>query len=122
MATISHIEIAGTDGHRLKQFYEGLFGWEIRQRDAGGFDYFDIGVSGSPSAGIRHEPDGHAEIVVYLEVDHLDEVVATAKTLGASVRIPPMRHGNLRFALIQDPEGNPFGLTQHEKSDDGWDR
>jgi hypothetical protein len=117
MATISHIEIAGVDGHRLQRFYADLFGWKITQRETGGFDYFDLGVSGSPSAGIRHEPDGHAEIVVYLEVDHLDEVVATAETLGASVRIPPMRHGNLRFALIQDPEGNPIGLTQHEAPD-----
>jgi hypothetical protein len=27
MATISHIEIAGVDGHRLRRFYEGLFGF-----------------------------------------------------------------------------------------------
>jgi predicted enzyme related to lactoylglutathione lyase len=43
--------------------------------------------------------------------------VATAKSLGAAVRIPPMQHDGLRFALIQDPEGNPIGLTQHEKPD-----
>lgn len=112
MATIKHIEIAGRDGGRLKAFYGELFGWSIVQKDVGGFDYYDIDLAGDLSAGIRNEPDGKPELVVYIEVDDLDQSVRRAKSLGASVRIPPMEFGKLRFALIEDPEGNPIGMTQ----------
>jgi len=75
-------------------------------------DYHDIEGAGEVGAGIRHEPEGDPEIVVYVEVEDVDRAVERAKGLGASVRIPPMEYGNLRFALIEDPEGNPIGLTR----------
>lgn len=114
MARIKHIEIAGKSGEQLKKFYAELFDWRIERKDVSGFDYYDIDIAlgGKPSAGIRNEPDGKAEIVVYIEVDNLDETVAKAEKLKAKVRIPPMAYGDLTFALIEDPEGNPIGLTQ----------
>lgn len=112
MAQIKHIEIAGVDGPALRSFYGELFGWEITRRDVAGFDYYDVQVGGEPTAGIRPEPDGRAEIVVYVEVSDLDRTVERAEELGGSVRIPPMEHGDLRFALVEDPEGNPIGLLQ----------
>ena len=115
MGKIGHIEFAGTDGTALNDFYAGLFGWDIHRRGEGGFDYFDIATDGDFTAGIRHEPEGCAEIVVYIEVGDVDAAVATAQELGAGVRIPPMEYGDLRFALITDPQGNPVGLTQPPK-------
>jgi len=112
MATIKHIEIAGVDARKLSTFYSGLFGWEISRRDVGGFDYYDIEPGGAPSAGIRSEPEGSAEIVVYIEVSDLDASIAKARELGSKIRIPPTEFEGLRFALIEDPEGNPIGLTQ----------
>jgi predicted enzyme related to lactoylglutathione lyase len=114
-ARIKHIEIAGREGERLRSFYGELFGWTITRRDVVGLDYYDVEPGGQPSeltAGIRHEPEGEPEIVVYIEVDDVDASVEKAQALGATVRIPPMEHGDLRFALIRDPEGNPIGLTQ----------
>ena len=112
MAKIKHVEIAGKDGGKLQAFYGELFDWTITRRDVAGFDYYDIELGGELSAGIRHEPQGKPETVVYVEVSDLDQTVEQAKALGASIRIPPMRHGDLCFALIEDPEGNPIGLTQ----------
>ncbi len=112
MARIKHIEIAGKNGANLADFYRDLLGWKISRRDVGGFDYYDIDRAGNPTAGIRSEPDGKPEIVAYIEVDDLESVFAGAKSLGANVRIPPKEYGELRFALIEDPEGNPIGLTQ----------
>ncbi|NNF51776.1 MAG: hypothetical protein HKN59_04985 [Gammaproteobacteria bacterium] len=114
MARIKHIEIAGRNGEQLKKFYAELFDWQIERKDVSGFDYYDIKTEpgGKPTAGIRHEPEGKAELVVYIEVDDLEKTVARAKKLNANVRIPPMLYGELTFALIEDPEGNPIGLTQ----------
>lgn len=114
MNRIKHIEIAGVDGSALSGFYRELFSWDVSKRDIAGFDYFDIKTEGEPTAGIRHEPQGKAEIVVYVEVDDVEQSVERASALGAKVRIPPMEHGELKFALIEDPEGNPVGLTQRE--------
>ncbi|REJ76432.1 MAG: VOC family protein [Acidobacteria bacterium] len=112
MARIKHVEIAGRDGGLLRDFYSSVFGWEIESRDVGGFEYFEIETENMSTAGIRHEPEGKAEIVVYFEVEDLEEAVERAESSGASVRIPPMEYGDLRFALIEDPEGNPIGLTE----------
>lgn len=112
MSKIKHIEIAGVDGNALRTFYGELFGWQISRREVAGFDYFDIELGGEPTGGIRHEPEGKPEIVVYVEVSDLKEAVDRATSLGATVRIPPMQYGELEFALIEDPEGNPIGLTQ----------
>lgn len=112
MARIQHIEIAGVDGARLRSFYSELFDWPVERRDVAGFDYYDVDHPGELSAGIRHEPEGQAEIVVYVEVSDVARYVERAQSLGATVRIPPMEHEGLRFALIEDPEGNPIGLTE----------
>lgn len=112
MGKIGHIEFAGKDGAGLQSFYTGLFGWDIAKQEVGGCDYYDISTDGNFTAGIRDEPEGSAEIVVYIEVENVDAAFAAAQELGAGVRIPPMDYGNLRFALITDPEGNPVGLTE----------
>lgn len=112
MARLKHVEIAGVDGAGLERFYSRLLGWNINRRDAGGFDYGDVENDGKPSIGFRHEPEGKAELVIYIEVDDLQAAFDRAVELGASVRIAPMQYGDLHFALIEDPEGNAVGLTQ----------
>lgn len=114
MARIKHIEIAGRDGATLRDFYAQLFDWQIERKDVAGFDYYDIESerAGKLTAGIRHEPEGKAELVIYVEVDDLAATVDKVKSLGGSIRIPPTTYGELEFALVEDPEGNPVGLTQ----------
>lgn len=112
MSKPKHIEIAGIDGGALRDFYTSVFGWRIEKRELAGSDYYDIATEAGPTAGIRHEPKGKAELVVYFEVDDVEETVERAESEGAIIRVPPMEHGDLKFALIEDPEGNPIGLTQ----------
>lgn len=121
MPKFKHVEIVGVDGAKLRSFYAALFGWRISSRKVGDFDYFDIHVNGEPSAGIRQEPEGSPEIVVYVEVPDLKQSVQKAGTLGAKVRVPPMRYGDLHFAVIEDPEGNPIGLIEEESREGNGD-
>ena len=108
-----HIEFAGKDGAKLEAFYTALFDWEIVQEDMGGYTYSTIKFpDNSVTGGIRHEPEGKAEVVLYVQVDDLNDAFARAQELGGSVRIPPMETPALTFALMEDPEGNPIGLVQ----------
>lgn len=111
---VVHFEFAGRDGGALEEFYSKLFDWTIERLDAGGYTYgfISTGGEGDIEGGIRHEPQGHAEVVVYVEVPDLDASVAAAQELGGKVRISPMDAANMRFAMISDPEGNPVGMIE----------
>lgn len=110
---IVHFEIAGRDGRMLERFYSKLFDWKIERRDMNGVPYgmIETGGEGSYSGGIRHEPEGKAEIVLYVEVSDLEAAVARAQELGGEIRIPPMETPEVTFALVTDPEGNPVGMV-----------
>lgn len=116
---VVHIEIAGQDGEKLEDFYSRLFGWSIARRIVGpGFPYGQIDTiakSASVTGGIRHEPEGKAELVFYVEVDDLPAALAQAQELGATVRIPIITTPDLTFAMITDPEGNPVGMIQKKE-------
>lgn len=111
---LAHFEIAGRDGEALESFYSQLFDWSITRRDAGGFPYGDIDTGANPglTGGIRHEPTGQPEIVLYFKVPDLQAAVDQAQNLGAKLRIPPMETPEIKFAMIEDPEGNPVGLLE----------
>ncbi len=109
-----HFEIAGRDGDKLESFYSELLGWRIERRDAGGHPYgqIDSGPPGPLTGGIRHEPDGRPEIVLYIQVEDLRATLEKAKELGGKIRIPAMTTAEVTFGLLEDPEGNPIGLVQ----------
>lgn len=111
---VIHFEIAGRDGHELEHFYRSLFDWDIDHRgtDEHGYGFVQNGTAGPIGGGIRHEPAGGPEVVVYVEVESLEESLEHAMSLGATVRIQAVDTGSVRFAMITDPEGNPVGLIE----------
>lgn len=113
-ARIVHFEVAGRNGDALEHFYAELFDWKINRESPAGHTYgrIDLAKSGELTGGIRHEPQGKAEVVFYVEVPDLPDAVGRAKELGGSVRIPPMDFDGMKFALLQDPAGNPVGLIE----------
>ena len=113
-APIVHIEFAGRDGHALEAFYRDLFGWDSRRDTPGGHDYgrFTPGSGTVATGGIRHEPEGPAEIVVYVRVADVARCAARAQALGGRVRLAPMTHEARTFAIVEDPAGNPVGLLE----------
>ncbi len=111
---VIRFEIAGRDGEGLENFYSKLFDWKIERFEAGGFPYGFVTTSdeGGIDGGIRHEPDGTAEVVLYVEVPDLAAALARAEELGAQVRVPPITTPEITFALISDPEGNAVGMIE----------
>ncbi|MEE8295890.1 MAG: VOC family protein [Sphingomonadales bacterium] len=111
---IVHFEIVGKDGERLEAFYKKLFDWKIERQTPGGFQYGHIkkGEAGPISGGIRHEPKGKADVVVYFAVEDVEAAVKSAQSLGATLHVPPREFGDLKFAVIRDPEGNSIGVIE----------
>ena len=114
-----HFGIPADDVEKLAGFYRGLFGWKI-EKAPGPMDYWMIeaapaghGVNGGMMK--RQVPQQH--ILVFFQVESIDDFAAKASTLGGSVvmgkhAVPGMGW----FAVCLDPQGNAFAMWQSDPS------
>ena len=124
---VSHFEIYANDPDALARFYTSVFDWKVQAMP--GSDYRlvqTVDVDGTRMAtqpggingGIMKRPDPSApSIINYVSVQSLDGALDRASKLGAKVMkgkeaVPEMGW----FAILSDPEGNPFALWQTDKA------
>ncbi len=115
MHTICHFEIPAEDMERAKRFYSELFGWKI-EGFPGYQDYWGITTSeekGAVPGGMMKRQAPEQQIMVYVDVESVDE--ATAKLVGlggkvvmAKTAVPKMGW----FAVCLDTENNALGLWE----------
>lgn len=113
---VAWFEITSQDAERAQKFYAELFGWQVSADPAmGGYGIVDTGggdgaVSGGigPSSGPEDKPG----VKIYMRVDDMDAYLDRAEKLGGRKLVPPTDlPGDFgRFAIFQDPDGNPVGL------------
>ena len=110
---ITHIDIPVADLGRATQFYSELFGWEIAEPP--GFEGYPMWqapnkISGgglAPRSGSFSQPRS------YVEVDSIDDVLAKARSRGATVTLPKTPISDTSwFAAFTDPDGNDIGLYE----------
>jgi predicted enzyme related to lactoylglutathione lyase len=102
-------EAVGQHADKLHSFYGGVLGWRfdadraIRRRG---------GAARPPLPLLRHTADDSPPwwVTFYARVPDLDAAIATARSLGGRVLVPPTRHGDSLLAVVADPEGHPVGL------------
>lgn len=116
---VVHFEIMGRDAATLRQFYSGLFGWQIdtdnpmeygviahsENHSTGG-----IGIGGGILGGMEPGQDGAA---FYVEVDDIAATLEKVKELGGTAIMGPEQvEGGPTFGHLLDPEGHHIGLFQ----------
>lgn len=105
-------EVIARDQQTTMAFYSTVFGWTYTI-GTGGFAYVHfpartqplLGGIGQASDTPGFEP-GHS---FYLQVDSLADTIAAAEAAGGALHMPIAAVDGCRFAMIQDPEGNPTG-------------
>jgi len=109
---ICYIEIPATDVQRSAEFYERVFGWQIRQRGDGNTAFDDtIGevsgtwVLGRPAA---TEPG----LLIYIMVDSVSKTVDAVIANGGEIAQPLGVDAPEITARFRDPGGNVIGLYQ----------
>jgi len=119
-----HFEIHATDPSRAQRFHSQLFGWEFTAWGPQG-QYWLV-RTGSDGPGIdgglvpRRGPppeDGQPvnAFVCTVAVSNVDETVAAAQRLGATVALPKMAIPSVGWlAYIKDTEGNLLGLMAND--------
>lgn len=118
--TFDWVEIGTRDVQKTADFYEGLFGWKIVDREDG-YWIFDTGdaprVQNIRRGGICQRADTDSlGVVVYIVVDDIEAVLERVTELGGGIVIPKTPEGPAARACFADPSGNVFGLWE-ERSD-----
>jgi predicted enzyme related to lactoylglutathione lyase len=126
--SVAHFEIYADDPDKLEQFYTSLFDWKIERMP--NMDYrliktVDTDAKGMPTqpgginGGLMKRPAGYEgrAWVNYVNVESLEASIDRAQKLGAKMMkgkspVPGMGW----FAMLIDPQGNPFALWQSDSS------
>ena len=118
---VTHFEVIGKDGPKLRSFYSDLFGWQIDadnpanygavQRE-GNLNADGVGIGGGIGPGPTPDYAGH--VTFYVEVPDVEATLTRAESLGGTRVFGPAEVPGTGVVLGQftDPEGHLIGLTK----------
>ncbi|MPY78156.1 MAG: VOC family protein [Actinophytocola sp.] len=116
------------DGEAADGFYPTLFGLTSRQIGyAPGIDYvewrLDEPILYRNVMGGEYRPTTPPHWLIYLGADPqwgTDALTARAASLGGTVILPPFDTGFGRAAVLEDPSGARFAITDRTRPDPDW--
>lgn len=120
--TFDWIEIRTNHIDETAQFFKSLFGWQItRKLNADGSPVWLFDTGGEPRLeNLRRggfwlrTADEQPNVVVYIAVENIDEVLLKVTQLGGKVVSPRSPQGSAYKAFFTDPSGILFGLWEEK--------
>jgi predicted enzyme related to lactoylglutathione lyase len=111
--TLCWNELMTSDIEAARDFYKGLFGWNLKISA----EYTEVHVGERPAGGMMQMPPDMrgmpASWSPYFAVDDCDAMVAKAKSMGAQVYVSPTEIPTVgRFAVLADPQGAAFDVIK----------
>ncbi|MCL3837422.1 VOC family protein [Aeromicrobium duanguangcaii] len=110
---ITHIDIPTSDHRQAQDFYGALFGWKFVEHP--GFEGYPMWQAPNEISGGGFAPrsPGFTQPRSYVEVDSIDDTLATARDRGARVVMERQPISDTSWwAVIEDPDGNVVGLYE----------
>ena len=120
--SVTHFEIPADDVQRAERFYAESFGWNIQ--DMPEMSYAMLGTTPSGDDGRPKDPGAinggmmkrsgmFTAPVVTIDVEDIDEALATVEKNGGKTRMGRQAVGDMGFTgYFSDTEGNLIGLWQ----------
>ena len=109
---ICYIEMPATDIERSAEFYQRVFGWNIRRRGDGSMA-FDDGVNEVSGTWVRgRAPATTPGLLVYVMVDSVVATLELVTANGGEIVQPVGADAPEITARFRDPGGNVIGLYQ----------
>ena len=100
-----------------KDFYGKVVGWTTTKYDTSAIDYSMFMADERPVGGLMELTKEAADMgappnwLAYVEVPSVDDTIAKAQELGASVIVPANTVENVgRFGILRDPQGVAFAV------------
>lgn len=110
---ITHIDIPVSNSTVAAGFYRALFGWRIEEIP--GFEGYPMwqGPNQVSGGGLAPRSEGFTAPRSYVEVESIEEALATVREQGGSVLMErtPITETSW-FAVLADPDGNELGLFE----------
>jgi hypothetical protein len=109
---ICYIEMPATDIRRSAEFYQKVFGWNVRTRGNGStaFDDSSGEVSGTWITG--RPPSTTPGLLFYIMVENVEKTIKTIAANGGEIVQPIGADAPEITARFRDPGGNVIGLYQ----------
>jgi predicted enzyme related to lactoylglutathione lyase len=110
---ITHIDIPVSDLSKGADFYSRLFGWQIAE--VPGYEGYPMWQAPNKisGGGLAPRSDDFTQPRSYVEVDSIDDTVATAVAAGGTVAMDKSPISETSWwAVISDPDGNAIGLYE----------
>jgi uncharacterized protein len=107
---VGHFEIPADDADRLRNFYSSLFGWQFEKAriTPGYWMIKNAGISG----GLMKKEHPEQMPSMYISVESIDEYINKAQELGAKIVKNKQEVDDGFYAVMEDPQGNTFGIWQ----------
>ena len=109
---ICYIEMPATDIARSSDFYQRVFGWNIRTRGDGSTSFDDTVGQVSGAWVIGRPPATNPGLLVYIMVDSVAATVESILANGGEIVQPLGADAPEITARFSDPAGNVIGLYQ----------
>ena len=108
---ICYVEIPAIDVQRSSEFYQKVFGWQIRKRGDGAIA-FDDGVGQVSGTWVTGRPPATPGLLIYIMVDSVAATIDTLVAHGGELVQPIGADAPVITARFRDPAGNVLGLYQ----------
>jgi predicted enzyme related to lactoylglutathione lyase len=111
--TWCHVEIPSDDPEKAQAFYSAVFDWKFQS--APEMPYTVYTTPNGSGGGIMKRPECMAPgLVNYVFVEAIEPYLEKIESNGGKVVHPITEVPNTGwFAIVTDPDGNPFGLWRH---------
>ncbi len=110
---ICHFEIPAKEPEKIKEFYEKIFDWKI-EKMPGEMDYWLIKTE-DICGGIYRKIMPEMTHINYISVEDVEEHCKKIIDAGGKVVKPKTPVAGMGwFAVILDPENNPFGIWEDD--------
>jgi uncharacterized protein len=109
---ICYIEMPATDIARSAQFYQRVFGWNVRKRGNGSTAFDDTTGEVSGSWVLGRPPAASPGLLFYIMVDSVAATIDVIVANGGEIVQPIGMDAPEITARFRDPGGNVIGLYQ----------
>jgi uncharacterized protein len=110
---IAYVQIPATDVDRSAEFYEAVFGWNIRRRGDGELAFDDSVGEVSGTWVTNRPPSSEPGLLLYIMVEGVERALGKIVDPGGDVVTPLTGQGEGEaFATFRDPAGNVMGVFE----------
>ena len=111
---VVHAEIRSQDPDATRRFFADLFGWKVASEGAfPGYTFIDTGVEGGTFVAISPRQSAEDEVLFFVAVENVEEILARAEQLGGSIVQPAQHVPGTSFVVITDAQGHKVGVASN---------